>query len=346
MKTSCRDAKPRGGFALFSRSLILFFAALSLGASPGSVGADDQPPAAREGTVQFVPFGNEDDVPPQFRLQPHEFRFRQTPLKSVSRETELSEVTFPSPVTTPFECNNTVHCEYFRPRVEGKRPAVVVLHILGGDFPLARLFCRYLSSSGTAALFVKMPYYGPRRPLDVRKRMISEDPQETVEGMRQAVLDIRCAAAWLASREEVDSQQIGIFGISLGGIMSALVAAQEPRIQNVCLMLAGGDLGRAVWQTREAQRARDRWLAEGRTLEDFIEILREVDPATYAERLRGRRMFMLNASRDEVIPPACTESLWERAGKPQILWYDAGHYSAIRFIFDALGETTRFFQAR
>jgi hypothetical protein len=29
----------------------------------------------------------------------------------------------------------------------GKRPAVIVLHILGGDFPLSRLFCNASGAS-------------------------------------------------------------------------------------------------------------------------------------------------------------------------------------------------------
>ena len=79
-------------------------------------------------------------------------------------------VTFPSPVKTPHENNNTVHCEYFRPVGAGKRPAVVVLHILGGDFDLARLFCSNLATGGVSALFLKMPYYGPRRQPDAGPR--------------------------------------------------------------------------------------------------------------------------------------------------------------------------------
>jgi dienelactone hydrolase len=278
-----------------------------------------------------------------FRLAPHTFTAVQTPINDASRSTEVSEITFPSPVTTPFECNNTVHCEYYRPRVEGRRPAVVVLHILGGDFVLARTFCRYLASNNTAALFVKMPYYGPRRPPEIRKRMVAEDPRETVEGMRQAVLDIRRAAAWLASRDEIDPTQLGIFGISLGGITAALAAEQEPRFANVCLMLAGGDIGKVTWESKEVRKVRDNWLAAGHTKDEFHEVVEPIDPITHAEKLRGRRMLMINASKDEVIPPVCTVSLWEAAGKPPIIWYDAGHYSAVWRIFDGIGEVTRFF---
>lgn len=307
-------------------------------------------PPPQTGAVQFEPLEDQSAVPERFRLEAHSFRFTQTFVADMSRTTEVSEVTFPSPIETEFSCNNTVHCEYFRPRPEQvamagtKRPGVVVLHILGGDFPLARLFCRYLAASGTHALFVKMPYYGPRRPTDVRKRMIDVDPRESVVGMRQAVLDIRRAAAWLASRPEVDDEQIGIFGISLGGITAALTAEQEPRFRNVCLMLAGGDLGRVSWESPEVKEARTRWLSGGGTKEEFFAVLQPIDPASYAERLKSRRMLMINAAHDEIVPPPCTESLWEKAGKPRIIWFDAGHYSAAAFLFHGLAEVTRFFR--
>ena len=57
-----------------------------------------------------------------------------------------------------------------------------------------------------------MPYYGERRQPDSPARMISIDPEETVRGMTQAVLDIRQAAAWLAAQEEIDPRAIGHHG--------------------------------------------------------------------------------------------------------------------------------------
>ena len=58
----------------------------------------------------------------------------------------------------------------------------------------------------------------------------------------------------------------------------------------------------------------------------------------------GRKILMLNASHDEVIPKVCTEALWHAFGEPEIVWLDAGHYSAMRFIFDGLTRVTKFFQ--
>jgi dienelactone hydrolase len=161
--------------------------------------------------------------------------------------------------------------------------------------------------------------------------------------MTQAVLDIRRATAWLASRPEIDANQLGIFGISLGGITAALASTAEPQLKNVCLMLAGGDIGHAGWGAPEARAVRERWLAQGGTREQFFEILRPVDPVTYAESARGKRILMLNAASDEVIPRACTDSLWKAFGEPEIRWYSGGHYSVVRHLFSALLTVGRFF---
>ncbi len=284
-------------------------------------------------------------IPARFRLGAHEFQYQQQARPSIwGKELKLFDVTFPSPVVTEFACNNQVSCEYFAPVGEGRRPGVVVLHILGGDFELSRLCCRTLAFQGIGALFLKMPYYGPRRPEGQRVRMISEDPEQTVAGMTQAVLDIRRAAAWLAEREEIDPDRIGITGISLGGMVSALAASAEPRFKNVCLVLAGGDFYRIIVESKETEDLRKHWAQ--RTFDEAYvrDQLAQIDPLTHAHRLRGRRVIMFNARQDEVVPPECTELLWKAAGEPEIHWWQAGHYTAIWHLPKALEKMCDFFQ--
>lgn len=300
--------------------------------------------SSTQGTVRFVPAGDEAALPEQFRLEPHSFRYEMTPLPATGNVMTVSKVTFPSPMVTDEENNNTVHCEYYCPTSGDAKPAVVVLHILGGDFDLARLFCRALATRGTAALFLKMPYYGERRQPGSPARMISMDPHETARGMTQAVLDIRQAAGWLASQEEIDPAQIGVLGISLGGITAALATGIEPRITKACFILAGGDMGEVAWQSTELTELREKWTAAGHTKEQLFEVLRPVDPVTYARPVAGREILMLNATHDEVVPPACTRALWRAFGKPEIVWWDAGHYTAVRYLFSGAARAVEFFQ--
>jgi cephalosporin-C deacetylase-like acetyl esterase len=301
------------------------------------------------GSVNCQPSPDESHIAERFRLATHSFDYQLRPMDVPTEHFQVFELTYPSPVQTPHEKNNTVYCEYFRPKGDGagdeKMPAVIVLHILGGDFPLARMFCNALAQKGVAALFLKMPYYGPRRDPAVARRMVSPDPKQTVEGMTQAVLDIRRAVDWLSSRDEIDAKRLGIFGISLGGITGALAATAEPRLNNVCLLLAGGDLGRVAWDSPELSKIRKQWLNGSGTREEFVAALNEVDPVRYATSVRGRRILMMNAKDDEVIPKVCTESLWESFGKPPIHWFSGGHYSCIWHLPEALFKVQGFFTA-
>lgn len=297
----------------------------------------------RTGTVHYEPAADESGIPDFFRMPAHDFTFEEEYLKKNSG-VEWSNVTFPSPVETPHSNNNTVHAEYFKPRGEGKRPGVIVLHILGGDFELSRLVARQLALNGVAALFIKLPYYGPREQPGTGVKMISEDAYQTVKGFKQAVLDIRQGAAWLAAQPEVDPEQLGITGISLGGITGSLALTAEPRFKKAFLMLAGGDVARIGLESPEAQEIIGRWRAEGKTDADLIDVLKPIDPVTYGQNVRGRKIVMFNAKNDEIVPPACTESLWKSFGEPEIIWVDAGHYTAARFIMGALNRCTELFQ--
>lgn len=299
------------------------------------------------GMVEFSPADSESSVPAHFQLTSHRFDFTTKPIRKANR-VQACQVTFPSPVTTPIIENNTVHGVYFQPAGHGPYPACVVLHILGGDFLLAEAVANHLASNGVAALFIKMPYYGERRGKNSRRRMIVEDPHETAAGMTQAVLDIRRAAAWLASREEVDPNRLGITGISLGGIMSALGAAGEPRLRNVGIVLGGGNFADVVWnnETDKAREFRERWMAMGGTRESFADVLRKVDPVTYGSLLKGRRVLMIAARQDEIVLPECARALHDSiGGEPELIWLEAGHYTAAQYLPRELIRLSRFFNA-
>lgn len=298
-----------------------------------------------EGTTPGTTASAEEKVPELFRLPPGDFASRQYVLDSLDEDREKSLVVFPSPLVTDHLPNNTVHCEYFLPKTKPARklPGVIVLHILGGDFDLARAFAVNLADHEVAALFLIMPYYGPRRSAGFPRRMISEDPRTTAAGMRQAILDVRRAATWLANREEIDPAQLGVMGISLGGITSALASSVDPRFTKGVFLLAGGDAGKFPWGSPKLAKMRTFWEKEGYSMDKLVETLRPIDPATYAHNLRGRDVLFMNALHDEIIPRECTEALWEKAGRPPIEWMDAGHISAMRYIMTAFRRSGRHF---
>ncbi len=321
----------------------ILLAALVLGPIGGGVGVE-------RGEAAFRPTAAEGEVPERFRLDPAVFAYELEPLRDAGSY-DVAAVRFPSPVVSPDPVNNTVHAEYFRPRGQQRRPAVIVLHILGADFALSRYLAARLAERGVAALFVKLPYYGERRPpeRDDRlggggsKRFLSADIDRSMGAMRQGICDVRRASAWLAARPEIDPERLGVTGISLGGIVSAVAAAVDPSLNRGAFLLAGGDLAHILWDMPEGAKYRALWIEAGRTRADLKKLTDPFDPLTYAPRLAGKDILMIAGRVDEVIPPACTVALWSAAGKPPIHWFDCGHYSAVGYLLPAVRMTVDFF---
>jgi poly(3-hydroxybutyrate) depolymerase len=299
-----------------------------------------------KGEITFRPGPLEAGVPERFRLEPAVFSYELTAVLS-TRKYAVSTLRFPSPVETADAENNVVHAEYFAPKGLGRKcPGVIVLHILGADFPLSRYMAARLADRGIAALFVKLPYYGERRPPNrplTTRRFLSTDVERTVTAMRQGVCDVRRAAVWLAARPEIDAGRLGVTGVSLGGIVSALAAAVDPAIKQGAFLLAGGDVSSILWGMPEGVAFRAAWVEAGRTRADLKALTDPFDPLTYAGGLSGKRLLMIAGKVDEVVPPSSTLLLWEAAGRPPLRWFDCGHYSAVGYLLPGIRQTVDFF---
>lgn len=319
----------------------------------GQIQAEDKPSDSdyvdipKQGQVQFETTAMEGKVPQRFHLDAHSFPFT-CQFKRMSGPVRVYDITFPSPVKTKVEQNNTVYGHYYQPEGKGPFPACVCLHILGGGYELSEMSANSLARCGIAAITIKMPYYAQRRGVGEQRyrRMISFVPEHTAEGMTQAVLDVRRAAAWLMSRDEVDSSRMGVTGISLGGIMSALSSAAEPRFKKVAIYLGGGNLALGIWENPHphAKQFRRNWIANGGTFESFLKIMSPVDPHTYGHLLENRDVLMVAAKHDEILPPKSAIALWESISKkPELVWLDSGHISAAMYIFGETQRLTTFF---
>ncbi len=294
-----------------------------------------EPGTKRAGDVRYEPPASEAGVPVQFRLDAHSFRFDEETRSEKHDKIYTSRVLFPSPVKTEHEVNNTVHCQYYVP-CDGatSRPAVLVLHILyEPQFALSRLISRTLARQGLAALQLQMPFYGDRRPRDeATMRLASQDLELLLARIGQAVLDSRRAILWLGQQPDVDDERLGLSGTSLGSFVGALVVGTEPAVDRCALILGGGRVADVVWSAREMASVKRRCEAMGLTYEDVSEHLEVIEPLRFAHRIRSAAVLMINARHDEVVPPAASESLWRALGQPEIVWVDAGHYTAALYL--------------
>ncbi len=304
------------------------------------------PAPLEKGSVRFVPLDDQKTIPERYRLDKHLFDFELSQrLDLPITEIDVHHLSFPSALETETPENNTVHGDYYRPRGDGPFPAVIVLDIMGGDGSVPRMLASALAQKHIAALAIRMPYYGERRPAGSRKRMISIDFDQTMDAVRQTVLDVRRASAWLAARKEIDAKRVGIVGTSLGSFMGALSAEMEPRLCRVAILLGGGGLVDAFYENPRAEYFRKSWEAFGGSKASLARLIAPADPLTYADHLKERHVLMIAGKRDEIVPPKMAEALWKASGQQKIVWYDCTHYGAVKYLVPALGHLVKHFGA-
>jgi dienelactone hydrolase len=325
----------------------MHFALLALLLSTVSVSADTaaEPAIVEKGSVQFKPL-DQSKVPERYRLEARSFDFEMD-RKATLEESgiDIFRVRFPSAVKSPHEVNNTVHCEYYRPKGDGPFPGVVVLDILGGNQTLSRTIASQLARQKIACLFMQMAYYGPRRPKDNSARLLSPNIQQTMEAIKQTVLDVRCSVAWLEARAEIDKKKLCILGTSLGSFMGTLSAEMEPKVSRVAILLGGGGLIDCWYDDPRGESLRKVWEATGGTKEKLKELVAPGDPLTCAANLKDRKVLMICGERDEIVPPKMAKALWEASGKQKIVWYNCTHYGAALYFAAALDHVVKHFTA-
>jgi len=252
-------------------------------------------------------------------------------------------VTWQSWVRSDYPCNNQVPAFYYQPRRSGKVPAVVVLHSYGtrGAEEEQRL-CGYLAARGIACLLPFLPYHYLRTPVghESGSLMISGDLDRTVQAVRGAIIDARCAVDWLEDRPEVDMQRIGVVGVSLGGIMVHLAMGVEKRFLVGVSILGGGQVADLMWTSPIMTVVRAQLEARRITLPQLRERLQVIEPLTYAALNRPRRVLMIAGRYDLIVPPRAATAMWRALDKPSIIWLNTGHYGAMMIrsqLFDVVG---------
>jgi dienelactone hydrolase len=299
-----------------------------------------------KGEFRFTPCGEQKNIPERYRLGERAFEYRMSLKRDLPNSgVRVFRLQFPSPVQSATPENNTVHAEYYRPAGKGPFPGVIVLDITAGDQSLSRHLSIFLAQKKIAALFVQMAYYGPRRPPGSKLRLLMPNIEHSLAAVRQTVLDLRVAAAWLETRPEIDGKRLGIMGTSLGSFLAALTAEMEPKLGRVAVLLGGGGFVEGYYDHPKAVRYRKIYEALGGTKQKLKDLLAPVDPLTCAAHLKEHRLLILAGKRDDIVPPKMAQALWQASGRQKIVWYDCTHYGAIVYLMAAMDHIVKHFQA-
>lgn len=259
-------------------------------------------------------------------------------------------VTFPSPVTTPYPANNLVTAFLFLPPGPGPHPAVTVLHEWNaGSTDAGFHLCAAITGAGVAALLVEEPYSLDRRPPGVKTsdaQILSGDVPHMVANLRQAVIDARRGLDYLSRRPDIDATRLGVSGISLGGVLSGVVAKVDPRVKVALTLVGGADFARGFWNGLLTRRFRGDIRRRGYTFKTFQRAVAPIEATNWPRPFDPANALLINGRYDVVIFPEQARALSRALGGAPIVWANTGHYG-LKFSQVQAGEVTRrFLRAR
>ena len=229
---------------------------------------------------------------------------------------------------------------------------MVVLHEWNaGSTKGGFLLCRAIARAGVAALFVTEPFglnRKPKIPNPEDAEILSGNVPHMVGALRQAVLDARRGLDYLAERPDIDPQRLGVSGISLGGVLSGVVAGVDPRVKVALTLVGGADFARGFWNGLLTRRYRDEILHSGYTYETYQAAMAPVDAAYWLPQRHfdPENVLMINGRYDLVILPNQAKALALDFGGTHIVWANTGHYGPMFRVNDAADLGVAFLRAR
>jgi len=192
---------------------------------------------------------------------------------------------------------------------------------------------------GLNLAFPTMPLHGRRR--NGRLPGVgfpSDDLLDTVHGVAQAVWDTRRLMGWIRRH---DHDQVGVFGLSLGGYSGAVLAGTDPDLSCVIAGVPAVDFAELF--ERHAPPA-------FRALPEFVDLMantrrlhRVISPLALPPLVAHDRRFIFAGLADRLVHPRRqVRALWDHWQKPPIHWFEGSHIGflwsgAVRhFVHDAL----------
>jgi cephalosporin-C deacetylase-like acetyl esterase len=197
---------------------------------------------------------------------------------------------------------------------EGLCPVVILLHGLGDRKTVDYIEAgnTLLTQHGYAVLRIDIANHGNRKVQDYEFDLTDGYKYWTRDIMAQTVFDLRRAVDFLETRDDIDKDRIGFFGISLGGMIGTVFCGVDKRVDVPVIALAGGNLSLMFGVDAITKETKE-----------YFSI---IDPINFVKEIAPRPMLFINAENDEVVPPITSKMLFKEASEPkEIIWYNSRH---------------------
>lgn len=229
---------------------------------------------------------------------------------------------------TAFRRNAHAEAEHWT-HANGPRPTLMFMHgfLLHPHALNARMFyLRWFWNAGYDVLLVKLPFHGARRALSdpfSGYGWFAHGIAHLNEGMLHAIHDAR---AWIDYLEARGAPSIGASGLSLGGYLSALLAAVDERL---AFCMPNSPVVTVIDMAREWQPTRT-LIATGKALGviDPMQLRHATalhSPLTYAPRIAPERVLIIGGAGDRFTSPRFVRLLHDHWAGSGLKWFPGNH---------------------
>jgi hypothetical protein len=191
-------------------------------------------------------------------------------------------LTWTSGIETNSAENNKVQAKFF-PYAENKKSAVLVLPHWnakpGTYFDLCKMFNRV----GISALRMTLPYHEERMPPELERAdyLVAPNVGQTLQSLRQSVVDTRAAIGWL---KEQGYEKVGIVGTSIGSCVGFFAFVHDLKIDAAVFNHVSGFVADVVWQGLSTYHVKE-GLKTHVELDELREYWLPISPMAYMNKL-------------------------------------------------------------
>jgi pimeloyl-ACP methyl ester carboxylesterase len=222
------------------------------------------------------------------------------------------------------------------------RPWVVCLHGLRmgkfSELDLRSFRAHHMFKDlGFNVVLPTLPLHGVRAPADRTARLMTHNVLDNVHGLAHAVWDVRRVLSWIRT---LSDDEISVCGVSLGGLVTSLVASLDADLRRAIAGVPLSDLGALVERhvpRAQAARARRHHLIG----DEARRLYRVVSPLALAPALPRERLFVIGGLGDRMVTPQQAHDLWVHWGEPEARWYAGSHVFFQGAVNDFIEEALR-----
>lgn len=193
-------------------------------------------------------------------------------------------------------------------------PVVILMHGKGDRVTVDYIEAghQHFVENGYAVLRINIANHGDREENNYDFSLTDGFRYWTRDILSQTVFDLRRSIDFLNTRKEIDSERIGYYGISLGGIIGTVFCGVDERVKVPVIALAGGNLNLMFGMDALS--------------EETLDFMSFIDPINFVELIHPRPILMINSENDEVVSPITSKLLYQKAKQPKnIIWYPSKH---------------------